>query len=260
MGTLLESALLQSPPVSRMLQLDPAIRDWVLIPVMVVMILVGVLRDKVTRLMRSITPGKLDALREQQILKRAQILRTNYKYIPAASFARRRHDVIKNYLSQAKKKNPMDAMAQMQDPNMMQNMMKQNMVMIVPQMAMMGWVSYFFAGFVVGKIPFPLTERFKMMLQRGIELSSLDVEFVSSLSLYFLIMFGLRGVFQLILGQNDDTDDAKVMQQQMQGGGMQQGQDMQKVFETEKNQLELVGWEDGLARCNANIEAAIAAM
>jgi len=29
-------------------------------------------------------------------------------------------------------------------------MMKQNMVMIVPQIAMMGWVSYFFAGFVVG--------------------------------------------------------------------------------------------------------------
>ena len=28
-------------------QLDPAIRDWVLIPVVFVMILVGVLRDKV---------------------------------------------------------------------------------------------------------------------------------------------------------------------------------------------------------------------
>ena len=90
-------------------------------------------------------------------------------------------------------------------------MMKQNMVMMVPNMVLMGWVSYFFAGFIVGKIPFPLTERFKMMLQRGIELSALDVEFVSSLSLYFLIMFGLRGVMILVMGQNDETDDAKVI-------------------------------------------------
>ena len=34
----------------------------------------------------------------------------------------------------------------------------------------------------------------------------------------------------ITLGENPDTDDAKVMQQQMQGGGMQQ-QDMQKLFE-----------------------------
>ena len=124
-------------------------------------------------------------------------------------------------------------------------MMKQNMVMIVPQIAMMGWVSYFFTGFVVGKIPFPLTDRFKGMLQRGVELNGLDVGYISSLSLYFMMFFGLRGVQQLLLGENPDTDDAKVMQQQMQGGGMQQ-QDMSAIFEQEKNQLELVGWEDGL--------------
>merc|ERR1712072_1605701 len=203
------------------------------------MVLVGVLRDKVTRLLRSVTPAKLENIRETQILRRSQMLRMHYKYIPSSSFSGRREFIIKEYLTQAKKKNPMDAMAQMQDPNMMQNMMKQNMVMIIPQIAMMGWVSYFFSGFVVGKIPFPLTDRFKLMLQRGIELSSLEVDYVSSLSLYFLMMFGLLGVFQLILGQNDDTDDAKVMQQQMQGG--MQAQDMSKIFETEKSQLELVG-------------------
>merc|ERR1712046_4283 len=212
------------------LNLDPAIRDWVLIPVVLVMVLVGVLRDKVTRLLRSHTPGKPEAVREQQILRRSQALRMHYRYIPSGSFAARRQHLIDSYLTKAKKKNPMDAMAQMQNPDMMQNMMKQNMVLVVPQMVLMGWVSYFFAGFVVGKIPFPLTQRFKMMLQRGIELSSLDVEYVSSLSLYFLIMFGLRGVYMLMLGQNDETDDAKVMQQQMQGGGMQQPQDMQKIY------------------------------
>jgi hypothetical protein len=83
-------------------------------------------------------------------MKRAQLLRMHYKYIPSGSFAARRNTLIKDYLTQAKKKDPMAAMAQMQDPDMMTNMMKQNMVMIVPQIAMMGWVSHFFAGFVVG--------------------------------------------------------------------------------------------------------------
>ena len=41
---------------------------------------------------------------------------------------------------------------------------------MVPQMAMMGIVNYFFSGFVLGKIPFPLTPSFKGMLQRGISL------------------------------------------------------------------------------------------
>jgi len=229
------------------LHLDPAIRDWVLIPVVVVMVLVGVLRDKVTRMLRTVQKAKLENVKESQVLRRSTMLRAHHKYIPHAGFLSRLKFLKENYLSKAKKKNPADALSQMQDPNMMQDMMKKNMVMVVPQIAMMGWVSYFFAGFVVGKIPFPLTERFKMMLQRGIELSSLDVEYVSSLSLYFLIMFGLRGVFMILLGQNDDTDDAKVMQQQMSGGGMQQ-QDMQKVFESESKQLDLIAWEDGLSK------------
>jgi hypothetical protein len=55
-----------------------------------------------------------------------------------------------------------------QDPFAMINMMKQNMAMIVPNMLMMGWVSYFFSGFVLVKLPFGLTDRYKSMLQRGI--------------------------------------------------------------------------------------------
>jgi hypothetical protein len=88
----------------------------------------------------------------------------------------------------------------MADPSNMVNMMKQNMSMMLPNVVMMGWISYFFSGFVLAKVPFTLTERFKSMLQRGVELQSLDVSYVSSLSWYFLVMFGLRGLFTLILG------------------------------------------------------------
>jgi hypothetical protein len=59
-------------------------------------------------------------------------------------------------------------------------------------------VNFFFSGFVIGKVPFPLSPRFRLMLQRGIDLATLDVRYFTSLSYYILLLFGLRGVFMLV--------------------------------------------------------------
>jgi hypothetical protein len=100
------------------------------------------------------------------------------------------------------------------DPSAMSNMMKNNLGMMVPQMLTMAWVNFFFSGFIVARVPFPLTQRFRGMLQRGVDLPSLDVTYVSSLSWYFLNVFGLRGVLGLALGEAT-VDDTALMQQQM---------------------------------------------
>lgn len=44
------------------LVLDPAIRDWVLIPMIYVLIIVSVLRNNITRLMRNPKPADLKVL------------------------------------------------------------------------------------------------------------------------------------------------------------------------------------------------------
>ena len=100
------------------------------------------------------------------------------------------------------------------------DMMKGNMSYMIPNFAMMSFVSYFFSGFVCLKMPFSLpSTHFKIMMQRGVDLSQLDVSYVSSLALYFLLMFGLNDVYALILGEGSEMDEQRMMQMQM-GMGM----------------------------------------
>lgn len=60
------------------------------------------------------------------------------------------------------------------------------------------FVNYFFAGFILGKVPFQLSPSFRLMLQRGIDLPSLDVTYFTSLSYYILLLFGFQGVFRIV--------------------------------------------------------------
>ncbi|KAF8665696.1 hypothetical protein AX16_000149 [Volvariella volvacea WC 439] len=134
----------------------------------------------------------------------------------------------------------------MSDPAAMEGMMagmKTQMVMMVPQMIIMGWINFFFQGFVLIKLPFPLTLGFKSMLQRGIETPDMDVRWVSSLSWYFLNFFGLNGLYRLILGGDNSADSSKDMTMSpfsAAGAPMPgQPQDFNKLFKAEREHLAL---------------------
>jgi len=53
---------------------------------------------------------------------------------------------------------------------MMTDMLKNNLSMTLSTMLNYAWVSYFFSGFILAKVPFPLTQKFRGMLQRGVEI------------------------------------------------------------------------------------------
>ncbi|KAG8461242.1 hypothetical protein KFE25_002431 [Diacronema lutheri] len=240
------------------LVLDPAIRDWVFLPLIVIMFLVGILRHNATSLLRSDPkPGDKEQVKQSMALMRSRRLRANARYIPEEAYHARRHyfsHPTTGVFSQ-KLEAPPNALAMMSDPDVMQNMMKGNMATMVPQVAMMGVVNQFFSGFVLVKIPFPLTPSFKSMLQRGIPLASLDVTYVTSLSWYFIVMFGMQGLFRLVLGGSEEDESALMMSAGMgmmpgmMPGGAMPGQpvDNKKNFEQERENLSLVEHKWALA-------------
>ncbi|OAY76454.1 ER membrane protein complex subunit 3 [Ananas comosus] len=235
------------------LVLDTAIRDWVLVPLSVVMVLIGILRYFVSKLMRSTQLPDAKVVKEGQVIIRARNLRAAAGFIPAKAFRARRIYFTneENGLLHVPKEQAQNAQAQMfSDPNMAMDMMKKNLSMIIPQTLTFAWVNFFFSGFVAAKIPFPLTQRFRGMLQNGIDLSTVDVSYVSSRSWYFLNLFGLRAYSALSLVKKMVTvDDTQKM---MQMGGF--GFDASRSLAAEKDSLDIIQHEWTLPKMEQRAE------
>ncbi|RWS19043.1 Integral membrane protein DUF106-like protein, partial [Leptotrombidium deliense] len=178
------------------LRLDPDIRVWVFLPIVVITFFVGILRHYVSILISSSKKVELQQVQDSQTLIRSRLLRENGKYIPKQvnlirqrnerpffdvdgtimSFLMRRHylnNEESGYFKIASKR-PSQAPNPITDPSMMTDMLKGNITNVLPMILIGGWINWTFSGFVTTKVPFPLTLRFKPMLQRGIELMSLD--------------------------------------------------------------------------------------
>ncbi|KAJ3565553.1 hypothetical protein NPX13_g7464 [Xylaria arbuscula] len=214
---------------------DPQLFYWILFPITVVMVLTGILRHYASVLMATV-PKRFDnkSLKEQRAMVHGVATRTNFHVLSAPSF--RTRNVVANPPA-----NPMT------DPNAMDGMMgmmKNNMAMMIPNTLIMSWINAFFSGFVIIKLPFPITIKFKSMLQAGVMTREMDPRWMSSISWYFLCIFGLQSVFNFILGSENA---ASQMAQQMGAMGPQAGPQMfgpgvdpDKQFKTEAENLAVV--------------------
>ncbi|CAG9584890.1 unnamed protein product [Danaus chrysippus] len=222
------------------LLLDPNIRVWVFLPIVIITFLVGIVRHYVSIILSS--QKKIDSFQVQdsQVMIRARLLRENGKYLPRQSFNMRRHWFNNEDTGYFKvQKRASTSQNPMTDPGMMTDMLKGNVTNVLPMIVIGGWINWMFSGFLTTKVPFPLTLRFKPMLQRGVELAYLDASWVSSASWYFLNVFGLRTIYALVLGENNAADQSKVMQDQMSGAAMAMPQDPKAAFKAEWEALEI---------------------
>mmetsp|Transcript_19041 Transcript_19041/g.31593 ORF Transcript_19041/g.31593 Transcript_19041/m.31593 type:complete len:301 (+) Transcript_19041:114-1016(+) len=228
--TTLHSGAVPSGLSEQTLLLDSDIRDWVVLPLLVIMVAAGLLRHWVSTLLKPTPkpmPSNIES-RSKNLLMCAARLRTgNANYLSQAKWeARRRHYSDKEEGSlrkeaewatkEAETKQNTDV-DNMMNPMSMLDGMKGNMVFMVQNMVMMQGISHFFQGFILLKVPFPLTRGFKGMFQRGLGefATSLDTSYVSSVSWYFLVMFGLRGFFRLMIGNpsQEQMEDMKLQSQ-----------------------------------------------
>ncbi|XP_018047563.1 PREDICTED: ER membrane protein complex subunit 3 isoform X2 [Atta colombica] len=177
---------------------------------------------------------------QSQVMIRSRLLRENGQYIPKVGFMTRRHFFNNEETGYFKtQKRPPVSQNPMTDPNMMTEMLKGNVTNVLPMVLIGGWINWMFSGFVTTKVPFPLTLRFKPMLQRGIELVTLDAAWVSSASWYFLNVFGLRSIYTLVLGENNAADTTRVVQDQVSGAAMSMPPDPKAAFKSEWEALEI---------------------
>ncbi|XP_011427759.1 ER membrane protein complex subunit 3-like [Crassostrea angulata] len=222
------------------LLLDSDIRIWVFLPIVLITFFTGIIKHYVTILLSSEKKTELQQVTDSHVLIRSRILRENGKFITKQGFLMRKSffnaentGYFKTEKRESNAKNPMT------DPSMMTDMLKGNVTNVLPMIVIGGWINWAFSGFLTTKVPFPLTLRFKPMLQRGVELVSLDASWVSSASWYFLNVFGLRSLYTLILGQDNSADQTKAMQEQMSGAGMMTPPDPMKAFKGEWEALEV---------------------
>jgi len=228
------------------LVLDINIRGWVFLPIVLITFLVGIIRHYVSLLITSQKKVELTQVQDSQVLIRSRMLRENGRYISKQGFYMRRHyfnNEENGYFKTQKRSTP--AQTALPDPSMMTEMLKGNVTNVLPMVVIGGWINWMFSGFVTTKVPFPLTLRFKPMLQRGIELVSLDAAWVSSASWYFLNVFGLRSIYALVLGENNAADQSRLMQEQMSGAAMSMPMDPKVAFKAEWEALEISShkWE-----------------
>lgn len=228
------------------LLLDPEIKVWVLFPILAVMILVGIARHFSILIVQPTPPqANLKELREQAYLEYGSNLCNNAFNLTPEGYSKRAVPLVAEFRAGTFLANPNQpppsAVPSFTDPQSSQALIggiRNQVLNYVPQTLTMQWISAFFGEFLVMKLPFPLTTKFKAMLQANVNTYDLDVRWVSSISLYVLLLVGLGGVFHLILGGGNEASQS-TGSAAGSGSPLAANIDKKKLFESEADALEI---------------------
>lgn len=214
------------------LLLDDRILIWVFLPIIYVTCLIQLFRfyytlyNAYTTAKKAVKKAQYQEVKDKALVQKCDNLAKRYYLLTKEAFDCRRTYLCKaedGYLIKNGDRPAVDSSNNMMamQSGMMDNM-KGMVVMMATTIPAMAWINSFFAGFVLAKVPFSLTQQFRSMTQSGIDMANLDVSYVSSVSFYFLIVFGLNQLQPLFLDDNDSDDGLKALEQDRKNmaGGM----------------------------------------
>lgn len=236
--------------------LDPKIKTHVLLPITLIMLLVHILRQTMTMMLRQ-KPSlkKMVKVREEQHLQRCIMTAQNgWTSLCSSEWDSRKTYIFEQYskvsnlntiLSKPVDENKQDQ-PEMANPftqaglnETLWESMKGNLVNYLPQPILMFYMSYLFRGYIALKLPFVLTSNFKPMFQSSIMTTDLNVCYVTGISWYFVNLLGvesLNRVFSQIfglsgpVGRPEDVVLENVSNLLSSGGMQNQQPQMQAAF------------------------------
>ena len=180
-------------------------------------------------------------LKIQNAVDRANILKNNFMYITEKGFKKRQ-----SYFNEFFSRKFEAKQAELMNPNMMGDMMKKQAVNAVYYISLFVVGGYFFSGYLILKLPFGLTRKFKSMMQQGLNLPDFDPSYVSAISWCLILVFGINPILQFF----DGGEEYSMLKQQkemmtqpmnMMGNPMMGGaKDYTRILQPEKESVNII--------------------
>ncbi|XBW35789.1 hypothetical protein QEN19_001362 [Hanseniaspora menglaensis] len=203
--------------VSIELALDERLKYNVLLPISIAIIIIGMLKNFVMGLLGGdIKEQPRQKLTEWQTLQEINAFIANGKFLlDEKSFEMRRLHYLevlrdRNFFAVTEKEESTeksDDAAQDQLSNSLEELQKNsggmkemaigNALNFIPQTVITWWLNHFFTNYVIMRLPFPLTLKFKEVVQNGIPTRDLDTSYTTTISWYFILMYGLDAFYNV---------------------------------------------------------------
>ena len=207
--------------------LDSSLRNYIFIPLTIITICVSLLMKYLNTLFNKGKKPELHSetksldefsfeqelksrdtdLRIQNAISRANLLKDNFMYISEKGFKKRQAFFNEFFSRQFEDKG-----ADFMNPNMMTDMLTRNISNAIYYISLFVVGGYFFSGYLILKLPFGLTRKFKSMMQQGLTLPDFDPSYVSAISWCLILVFGINTILQFF----DGGEDFSMFQQQKQ--------------------------------------------
>ena len=269
------------------LLLDTNIRNWILIPLVTITLLVQILkyylipmgRDYVSKILGMEKKLTLEDIQKGQAVMRSRLLRENGGYVPLEAFNKRKEFLLhgedgdknnnynnNNYNNNKDKKRNKKGnrkFKKKEDPPKKDGIITKGKDLPKPTAppgifsdgasnqitrAGMFWIgsyiSQVFSGYLILKIPFSITSNFNKLFQSGVQLENLNPSWMSSLSLYMVVMYGSRHFMKYFVETKVQADQYKEAQEKFEGSYNMIKENVRGYFNNEWEQLQIAKHDD----------------